>query len=114
MNNRDRGRLEDMRSFAIDATELLGNRDAKGLEADKRTRYAVIRPVEIVGEAASKVSAEVRAGLPDLPWNDIIGTRHALAHGYDAVVLVRLVDTVRDDLPALIRRLDEVLGDQGE
>ncbi|WP_309603916.1 HepT-like ribonuclease domain-containing protein [Phenylobacterium sp.] len=98
-----------MASFAADAIDLLGDRDAAALLSDKRTRYAVIRAVEIVGEAASKVSAETRAALPDLPWREAIGMRNFLIHDYHDLDLVAVVKVVRDHLPLLVRRIEEAL-----
>jgi uncharacterized protein with HEPN domain len=114
MNDRDRSLLEDMRAFATDAIELLGERDAAMLSADKRTHYAVVRAVEVVGEAASKVSQDLRASFPDLPWKEAIGMRNVLIHGYQDLDLGLVVTAVRQHLPALVARLDQILGDNPE
>jgi uncharacterized protein with HEPN domain len=111
MNERDRSLLEDMRAFAGDAVEFLGERNAEALVSDKRTQYAVIRAVELVGEAASKVSADTRSAFPDLPWREAIGTRNILIHAYHELDLRLVVATVREHLPPLIRRLNGLLGD---
>ncbi|MBL8773791.1 MAG: DUF86 domain-containing protein [Phenylobacterium sp.] len=112
MTERDRSLLEDMRAFARDAVEFLGERDAADLLADKRTQYAVIRAVELVGEAASKVSADTRTSAPDLPWREAIGTRNILIHAYHELDLRLVVATVREHLPPLILRLNALLGDE--
>lgn len=114
MNKRDRSLLEDMASFAADAVDLLGARDAASLLTDKRTQYAVIRAVEVVGEAASRVSAETRAALPDLPWRQAIGMRNVLIHGYHDLDLGAVVKAVREHLPLLVTRLEEILGEDPE
>ena len=111
MNERDQTYFEDMRSYGAEAIEFLGAGDSAGLSADKRTQYALIRAVEIVGEAASKVSAAARAELPDLPWRRIIGMRNTLIHGYRGMDLDLLIEVVRDHLPSLVSRLDQILGD---
>jgi len=111
MNDRDRSLLEDMKAFASDAVELLGDRTAAALLEDKRTQYAVIRAVEVLGEAASKVTAATRAALPDLPWREAIGTRNVLIHGYHQLDLGLVVRTVREHLPPLVARLGDILGD---
>ena len=111
MNERDQTYFEDMLSYGADAIAFLGAADAAGLAGDKRTRYALIRAVEIVGEAASKVSAEARAELPDLPWRRIIGMRNTLIHGYRGMDLELLVEVVRDHLPSPVSRIEQILGD---
>ena len=63
-----------------------------------------------VGEAASKISAEGRGELPDLPWPEIIGMRNRLAHAYFSVDLDILWDTVTRAVPPLAERINEFLG----
>lgn len=114
MNERDQTYFEDMLSYGMDALEFLGAADATGLAADKRTRYALIRAVEIVGEAASKVSATAKAALPDVPWRAIVGMRNTLIHGYRGLDLHLLVEAVRGHLPDLITRLERLLGEASQ
>ena len=77
-----------------------------------RSRYAVIRAVEIVGEAATRVSDDTRRRLSTLPWRQIIGMRHMVIHGYDAIRLDVVVDVVRNRMPILIAEISKVLGDR--
>ena len=111
MTKRDRSLLEDMLSYALDAIDLLGSLDANGLLADKRTQYAVVRAVEVIGEAASKVSAEMRGKLPALPWKAVVGMRNALIHAYPDLDLGTVVLVVRRDLPQLVADIRDALGD---
>ena len=111
MNERDQTYFEDMLSYSVDAVAFLGAAEPADLAADKLTRYALIRAVEIVGEAASKVSPDARAELADLPWRRIIGMRNTLIHGYRGMNLDLLVEVVRDHLPSLVSRLEQILGD---
>ena len=111
MNERDQTYFEDMLSYSADAIAFLSAAERADLAADKLTRYALIRAVEIVGEAASKVSPDARAELADLPWRRIIGMRNTLIHGYRGMNLDLLVEVVRDHLPSLVSRLEQILGD---
>lgn len=111
MNERDQTYFEDMLSYSADAIEFLGAANATDLEADKRTRYALIRAVEIVGEAASKVSPAAKAELPEVPWREIVGMRNTLIHGYRGLDLKLVVEAVKDHLPSLVARLSRLLGD---
>jgi uncharacterized protein with HEPN domain len=112
MNKRDRSLLEDMAAYASDAVQMLGDRDAEALIADKRTQYAVIRAVEVVGEAAAKVSAETRAALSSLPWREAVGMRNVLIHAYHEVDLGAVVRAVREHLPPLIAEIEIVLREE--
>lgn len=75
------------------------------LERDRKTLFAAIRCVEIVGEAAAKVSDAVRATAPDIPWGAIVGMRNRLVHAYFDVDTDVVWKTVTDELPALVNRL---------
>jgi len=71
---------------------------------------ALIRLVEIVGEASAKVSSEAQMKYPMIPWPQVIGMRNRLIHGYDSVDLDILWDTIELDLPPLISELGKILG----
>ena len=109
MNKRDRSLLEDMATYAADAIELLGDLDSAALQSDKRARYAVIYAIEVIGEAAAKVSAETRATLQTLPWREAIGMRNILIHAYNELDLTTVVKVVREHLPPLIADLRDAL-----
>ena len=71
---------------------------------------ALVRLVEIVGEAANRLPIEDQSRYPSIPWKEIVGMRNRLVHGYDAIDLDVLWDTVRIDLPQLIEELERILG----
>jgi uncharacterized protein with HEPN domain len=73
--------------------------------------HGLVRAVEIIGEAASRVSAETRAQYPGIPWKAIIGTRNKVIHDYVSVDHDILWDTVQVDLPGLIAQLEEILSE---
>jgi uncharacterized protein with HEPN domain len=66
---------------------------------------SLVKCIEIVGEAASRASPEMREALPELPWPDIVGMRNRLIHAYFDVDHDRVWDTVHQDLPGLITAL---------
>jgi uncharacterized protein with HEPN domain len=70
---------------------------------------SVIRRVEIIGEAARRLSAETRMSLPQIPWSDIIGMRNIMIHNYDAVNLEIVWNVVQNDLPLLIAQLEMIV-----
>lgn len=111
MDPKTRLHLIDMRQFASDARDFLGDLDAAGLSADKLKLYAISRAIELIGEAANRVRESDRAALPDIPWTKAIGMRNRIIHGYHAIDPEILVATIRDHLPALIATLDHAIGD---
>ena len=66
---------------------------------------AVIRRLEIIGEAARRISDETRATLPEIPWRQLIGMRNQVIHLYDGVDMEIVWNTVFHDLPALLETL---------
>ena len=102
-------RLRDMLDAAEAAIRVLGARSAKELEDDEAISLAVPHAVEIVGEAASRVSPSFCAAHPEIPWSEATGMRHRIVHDYFAVDYQRLWDTVHNDLPQLIALLQRIL-----
>lgn len=86
-------------------------RDRSDLDADRMLQLALVRLVEIVGEAATRVSAVGQRQHGKIPWKAAKGMRNRLIHGYDKVDLNILWDTIQMDLPALIHQLQAALGE---
>lgn len=78
-------RLRHMPEYARKAVAMCSDRTREDLDRDEMLRLALTRLIEIIGEAASQVPEEVRMVHVDLPWQDMVGTRHRLVHGYDFV-----------------------------
>ncbi len=108
---RDRGYLEDMLAYAREAVDLLGDADAVALSGDRMRQHGVARVMEVVGEAASKVSNEGREACPRISWSGAIGTRNRLIHGYRGVDPTVMAATVRVDFPPLIDELERLLAE---
>ena len=89
----DRSRLRHI----LDAIETIWEH-VKDSARDKKTRDAVIRQLEIIGEASRHVSPEIKQKYPHIPWRDIINMRHQLSHGYFQIDLMEVWDTVDNDL----------------
>ena len=105
----DRVSLKDMLSHAVEAVELLGGASREELGRNRVLQLALTRLVEIVGEAAGRVSVKTRETRDGVPWPQIIGMRNWLAHGYDVIDLDLLWDTITSDLPPLIETLKKIL-----
>ncbi len=109
MNPHDRVRLRHLADALNSAIRFARGRGRGDLDTDEMLLFALVRAVEIAGEAASKVTAETRAELPDLPWNSIVGIRNRLVHAYFDVNRDILWTTVTEAIPPLAERLKRVL-----
>jgi uncharacterized protein with HEPN domain len=94
-----------MLDAASASVDFVRGRSRADLDADLMLRFALIRAVEVIGEAASRLPAEYRAQQPQIPWSVIIGMRNRLIHGYFDVDLDILWETVSRDVPSLIVEL---------
>ena len=110
----DRRRLQHMLDHATEALDMVRGRERNDLELDRQLALALVRLMEIVGEAAGRVTADVRARHDHIPWADIVGLRNRLIHGYDSVDLDILWDILVLDLPPLAEQLRKVLADLEE
>ncbi len=110
MSQRDpRVTLEQMRSHASEALAILQGRQRADLDTNRLLCLALVRLLEVVGEAATRVPREVRERYPEVPWTQIVALRHRLIHAYDQVDLDIVWEIASRDLPPLLRQLDAIL-----
>lgn len=107
----DRISLADMLDHAVEAVHLVENKDKDAFSKDRVLQLALTHLVEIIGEAANRISTNTQEKYPQIPWLQIIGMRNRLAHGYDVIDYDLLWDTVTNDLPSLIMALKEIVED---
>lgn len=105
----DKTRLRHMLDHAKEAVEMIRGNKRSDLNSDRKLNLALVRLVEIVGEAGARVSDRGRELATDIPWENIVGMRNRIVHGYDAVDLDILWDVVESDLPPLIASLERAL-----
>jgi uncharacterized protein with HEPN domain len=105
----DKISLADMLTHAREAVALLGDRSLSEFNADRTAQLALTRLVEIIGEAANRVTPETRRKHPQIPWRQIVDTRNRLIHGYDVIDLDILWSTITADLPTLIELLEVIV-----
>ena len=105
----DLAHLWDMLQAARVAHQLCAGMSEDQLLADLRTRLALERALEIIGEAARRVSPRARARLPEVPWRGIIGFRNVLAHEYGEIDYRRLHTVATVSVPTLIADLERRL-----
>ncbi len=95
---------------------LSDSRDFAAFQSDKRSQDAIIRNIEIIGEAAAKIlktAPAYAAAHPDIPWAQMRAIRNVVIHEYFSVDLATVWDTVRNDLPALKARTLLLLANTG-
>ena len=109
--NDDRVGLVDMGVYATKAINMLGRTSQDELDKNEMMQFALVKLVEIVGEAASRVSNQTLRNHTEIPWADVIGMRNRLVHNYDSVDLSTLRETIVDDLPPLIEHLRAIVGE---
>jgi len=102
-----------MLAHAKEASGMIRGKTRAEFESDRQLNLALVRLLEIVGEAAGRVSEQERARHRAIPWPEIIGLRNRLIHGYDAVDLGVLWQIVTEDLPPLMEALERALASQG-
>ena len=76
---------------------------------DRKTQDAVIRNLEVIGEASKKLDTTYKNKFPDIPWSSMAGMRDVLIHDYEGIDKLLLWDTVQKDLPVLKIQLEKIL-----
>jgi len=109
MSPDDSIRLRHMLEAIDDAGTFVSGHARGDLDSDKMLRFALLRCIEIVGEAASRLSDATRADSPAVPWPAIVGMRNRLVHAYFDVDTEIVWKTVTVELPALAAQLRPLL-----
>jgi uncharacterized protein with HEPN domain len=105
----DKVRLQHMYDAAREAVSFLEDRSRGELDNDRMLVLSLVKLIEIIGEAASRVTDKTRQQYDTIPWINIVAMRNRLIHAYYDVDLNILWGTVTDDLPLLISALEEIL-----
>ena len=106
--------LDDILDAATKAMHFVADLSFEEFEHDDRTTFAVLRALEIIGEAAKRVPVAVRDRSPNIPWPDMAGMRDKLIHGYHGIDLRVVWRTVHSDLPAVIEKVRELRAQLGD
>ncbi len=106
--------LRHMLDHAREAVALATGKNRADLDADRLLNLALVRLLEIVGEAAGRVPQELCANHPEIPWPQIISLRNRLIHGYDSVDFNILWQIIVTDLPPLISALGTIIAAEAD
>lgn len=109
MQKDDLVRLRHMLDASREAVSFAQGKTRNSLDADRKLVLALVKSIEIMGEAASKVTKNGREELPQIPWPNIISMRNRLIHAYYDIDLDILWKTVIEDLPPLIAELEKIM-----
>ncbi|OGU11836.1 MAG: hypothetical protein A2X61_15510 [Ignavibacteria bacterium GWB2_35_12] len=102
-------RLRHMLDAANKIMKFIKNRSRSDLDTDEMLILAILKLIEIIGEAASSVTFEIKEKHPEIPWRQIISVRNRLIHGYFDINHNILWEIVIKDLPPLIKNLEIML-----
>lgn len=109
LNERERGRLDDMLAAAREARGFLGQVSLEGLKTDSMRLAAIVYKLAVLGEAASRLPEEWRLGHPELPWQQIRGLRNVLIHDYGRIDVEIVYAVLTQNLPGVITTLEHLL-----
>lgn len=111
MSNEFLDYLEDILDAMDKAEILLAEVSYEQFEADFRINFALVRALEIIGEAAKRLPMDFRHQYPAIPWKGMAGMRDRIIHGYDNVDLQIVWDVVKRDIPGIKPQIQQILKD---
>jgi uncharacterized protein with HEPN domain len=103
--------LRHMLDYAREAVVMVRGGTRADLDANRMLSLALVKLLEIIGEAANRVPVDDQARYPQIPWQQLIGLRNRLVHGYDQVDLDILWQIVASDLPELVAELERIVSE---
>ena len=101
--------IEDILEAMSNVVEFTKGMSYEEFVKDTKTVYAVIRALEIVGEAAKNIPEDARKKYPDIPWRSMVGMRDKLIHAYFGVKLERVWEVVKRDIPNIKPKFERML-----
>lgn len=109
LEDRDAAYLWDMLQAAREVEKMMKDQNLASFLDNLMLQRAIERGVEIIGEAARRVSTQARQETPGIPWREIVGQRNILVHEYGQIDHELLYNTAANDIPGLIRSLEKAL-----
>lgn len=107
--SRDEAYLLDILLAACDVRSYVEGFDFERFQSSELHQDAVVRKLEVIGEAAKRVSEEMKVSVPGIPWRKIAGMRDRLIHEYSRIDLEEVWDTVQNGIPELIDKVEPLV-----
>ena len=104
--------LKHMLDHALESVAMVEGKTRADLDKDRKLNLALVRLLEIIGEAATRIPKEEQVHYSDIPWSEIVSLRNRLIHGYDTVDFDILWQIMNHDLPGLIKALRKALAEE--
>jgi len=101
--------LLDIQKFGQDILGFVEGMDEVSFQADLRTQNAVLYGITLMGEATKRLSSELRATYPDVPWKQMAGMRDKCIHDYRQINLQQVWQVTQRDIPVLLRQVEQLL-----
>jgi uncharacterized protein with HEPN domain len=101
-----------MLDHALEAVAMVEGKTRADLDKDRQLNLALVRLLEIIGEAATRIPKEDQAHYPDISWSEIVSLRNRLIHGYDTVDFDILWQIMNQDLPGLVKALRKAVAEE--
>lgn len=106
---RDKGRLEHILTAIDNVDSFLEGKNLDDMQTNKMMFFAVVKNIEIIGEAANNLTKEIREKHSEVSWKDVISMRHVLVHDYYNIDAKTAWQTAKDNLPELRRQICAIL-----
>lgn len=103
--------LNDIYNAVNKGISFIDKMSYEDFSKDEKTQYALIRVLEIIGEAGNKIPIEVKSQSEEIPWREISGMRNLLIHDYFGVNIQVVWETAKNDLPALKEKIQKLIQD---
>ena len=108
----DLTRLHHMQDAAREALAFMSGKTREDLANNRMLVLAVVKDLEIIGEAAGRISAEYRERHPEIPWSVMVGMRNRLTHAYFSIDLDIIWNTVMNNLTPLVEQLEYAIQEE--
>lgn len=112
MQNEDKIRLQHMADACTELLSFMEGKSKDDLNSDRKLVLSIIKEIEIIGEAANKISGEIKKAHTEIPWTEIVTMRNRLIHTYFDVDLDVVWSTAIEDIPRLLSQIEKLLQDR--
>ena len=107
-------RLKHISDACQEALKFVENQNQESLQQNRILALALVKELEIIGEAANNISSDCQLKYPDIPWKDMIGMRNRLVHAYFGINYDIVWKTVKESLPIVLRDIEVIIEQESE